>query len=206
MAEAVADIGIREVRAVRHVRNVLLCKVCLDLRAGNSKQRTNQITPRRRNPGKPGNRTAPQKMEEHSFGIVLQIMGSCYDRTTESCSCLLQKSIPQSSGRFLDPDSMRVGKCCNISFSDTQRNAVFPAVIRDKSTVPLRLLSTQGVIIVSSINGNAVCFPIGKENVEKAHGIRPAGNRAEDAASRTDQAGTGDGINNRLRHGWPHKR
>ena len=60
MTEAVADIGIREIGAVRHVRNVLLCKVCLDLRAGNSEQRTNQIAPRRRNPGKPGNRTAPQ--------------------------------------------------------------------------------------------------------------------------------------------------
>ena len=60
MAEAVADIGIREIRAVRHVRNILLCKVCLDLRAGNSEQRTNQIAPRRRNPGKPGSRTASQ--------------------------------------------------------------------------------------------------------------------------------------------------
>ena len=175
VADAVAAVVVALIAAVLHMGDSVFLQIVLNLPAGDAQQGADDLPPAGWNPAQPQSAGAPGQVQQHRLHIVVPVVGGGNPVAMKLRRRLLQETVAQRPGRFLQAHSLFPGISRHVPMAGDAGDAPLPAPVLYKSGIPLGFLPPDAVLKMS---GHHIPAPA-VQQVKQAHGVRPAGHGAE---------------------------
>lgn len=173
--DAVAAEIVGGVAAVLHPGDAALREIGDDLLMCHAQQRTHKPSALRRDAAE-SLRPAPAcEVEQHGLGIVGGVVRRGDDGAARAFGRLLEEAVAQFARGLLQPHAMLRRVSAHVPTPDDEFNARVAAEGGNKALIPLRLFPAQAVIVMRGDDG----IPAAAQQIQQTHGIRPAGESAE---------------------------
>ena len=186
VADAVAAVIVKLVRAVLDVGRAACGEVFHDLRAGEEKQRADDPSPPRRDAAEALRPGPAGKVEEHGLGVVVGVVGGGDEVEALFLRRFFQEGVAQSARRLLEPLARFPGQGRDVGVPGEAGDAPFAAVRLDEGAVAQALRAADAVL---EVRGGDLIVARPAQQREQTHRVRPAGHGAEHARAlrREDQ-------------------
>ena len=178
VADEVARIVVRLICAVLHMGDCVFGKILLDLLSCHAEQRADDVVPPCGDAAQTGCSAAAGQIENKGLGVVIGIVGGGDEPAIQLLRCGKQERISKLPRGLFDADRLFGGIGRYVPMTDPAGDAVFRTVVFNKPSVPQGFLAADAMLEMSGGHVD----PGRGEQMQQAHGIRAAGDRAENAA------------------------
>ena len=175
VADAVAAVVVALIAAVLYMGDSVFFQIILNLFAGDAQQGADDLPPAGWDPAQSQGAGAPGQVQQHRLHIVIPVMGGGNIIAVIRLCRLLQETVAQHPGRFLQAHSLFPGISRRVPMAGDAGHAMLPAPVLYKIGIPQGLLPPDAVLKMS---GHHIPAPA-VQQVQQAHGVRPAGHGAK---------------------------
>ena len=175
MADAVSGIEKLPVGGVTAIFYALRLQVVLDLLPSEAQKRPDDGSPHRGNPGQSRKPRAPEQVIQYGLRAVVHVVGHRDAGRAAAQALLLENPVARLAARLLQRKPPAGGKLRHILAAQDKGHAQPFAERAGKISVPAGLVPADPVVHVHRQKMDFQLLPAGRQKMEKAHGITPAG-------------------------------